>query len=47
MNALYELVNDRDWPVAITHIQSLADGDAADQIFFENQFTRWTAITIA
>jgi len=34
MSALYELVQDRDWPLAITHIQSLADGEAVDQLFF-------------
>jgi len=37
-NALLELVDGRDWPADITHIQSLADGDAADQIFFQSQY---------
>jgi len=37
MSALYELVVTRQWQVAITHIQSLADGDAADQLFHKNQ----------
>ena len=34
MSALYELVYSRQWQVPITHIQSLADGDAADLLFF-------------
>jgi len=45
MNALYNLVKVGDWPVAISHIQSLADCDAADQLFFLSN--GWTAITLA
>jgi len=38
MSALYELVANQQWQVATTHIQSLADGDAADQIFHQSQY---------
>jgi len=37
-SALFELVESRQWQMAITHIRSLADGDAADQLFFESQY---------
>jgi len=37
MRALYNLVISQQWQVAITHIQSLADGDAVDQIFFQGK----------
>ena len=33
-------------PVAITHIQSLVDGDAVDQLFFQDQYG-WTAFVDA
>jgi len=46
ISALYELAQDRDWPVAITHIQSLADGDAVDQLF-QQDHVGWTAIMFA
>jgi len=46
MSALFELVINEQWEEAITLIQSLADGDAADQIFHQNQFGI-TAIMIA
>ena len=38
MRALYELVanQQRQWQVAITHIQSLADGDAVEQLFYQD-----------
>ena len=36
MDALYELVANQQWQATITHIQSRADGDAADQIFFQD-----------
>ena len=34
MSALHELVIYEQWQEAITHIQSLPDGDAAHQLFF-------------
>jgi len=34
MSALHDLVTSRQWQVAVSHIQSLPDGDAADQIFY-------------
>jgi len=37
MNDLYELVVNQQWQVAISHIHALADGDAADQTFFQDQ----------
>jgi len=46
MSALYNLTANLQWQVAITHIQSLADGDAADQIFFQDKYGT-TAITWA
>ena len=36
MSALYELVGNQQWQVAITHIQSLADGDVVDLLFHQN-----------
>jgi len=30
------LVFNKQWQVGITHIQSLADGDAADQLFYQD-----------
>jgi len=36
LDDLYMLVANQQWLVAINHIQSLADGDAVDQIFFQN-----------
>jgi len=39
-------VRNEQWPVAISHIQSLADGDAADQIFHQDHHG-FTATTIA
>jgi len=36
MSALFVLVCSRQWQVAINHIISLAGGDAADQIFFQD-----------
>ena len=36
MSALYELVANQQWQMAITHIQSLADGDAADQVLYQH-----------
>ena len=38
MSALYNLVANQQYQVAITHIQSLADGDAVDQLFHEDKF---------
>jgi len=46
MSTLYDLVVNQQWQVAITHIQSLAYGDAADQIFFQDS-DEWTVIMIA
>jgi len=46
MSAQFELVNDQQWQVAYSHIQSLADGDAVDQIFFQSA-NGWTAIMYA
>ena len=43
MSAVYELVVNQQWQVAITHIQSLTDGHAVDQIFYQN-VAGWTAI---
>jgi len=40
-DALYWHVANLQWQVAITHIQSLADEDAVDQIFFRST-TGWT-----
>ena len=37
MSALFDLCDWRQWQVAITHIQSLADDDAVDQLFDQNQ----------
>ena len=34
MSALYNLVAYQQWQAAITNIQSLADGDAAHQVFY-------------
>jgi len=42
-SALYELAANQLWQVAIAHIQFLADGDAADQLFFQGS-DGWTAI---
>ena len=39
-------MEDSDCPVVITHIQSLADGAAGDQLFFQNQ-NGVTAIMLA
>jgi len=36
MRALYDLVYSKQWQVAITHIQSLADDDSVDPIFFQD-----------
>jgi len=44
MSALYEIVMNKQWQVAITHIQSRADGDAADQLFYQNQQHGMTTI---
>jgi len=46
MSSLYELETNQQWQVAITHIQSLADGDAAYQLFNQND-DGWSAIMIA
>ena len=43
MRALYYLVFGQRWQMTITHIQSLADGDAVEQLFFQNG-DEWTAI---
>ena len=45
-NALYKLLVNQQWQVTITHIQSLADGDTADQLFFQCD-NGMTAITWA
>ena len=50
MDALYWTVASEQWQWAITHIHSLADGDAVDQVFHHGVFHRCygvTAITIA
>ena len=45
MDALYKLVAyQQQWQVAITHIQSLADGDAVDQLFYKEVYSVWTPI---
>ena len=36
MSALFDLVTNEQWQVAITHILSLADCDAVDQLFFQS-----------
>jgi len=46
MSALIDLVAVERWQEAVTHIQSLPDGDAAYQLFFKNQYG-WTAIVHA
>jgi len=38
MSALYNLVAYQQWQAAITHIKSLADGDAANQVFYQSQY---------
>jgi len=38
MSALYNLVAYQRWQAAITNIQSIADGDAADQVFYRSQY---------
>ena len=43
MSALYDLVRDELWQAAITHIQSLADGDAADLVFHQHN-NEWTGL---
>jgi len=45
MNAFYGHCLNERWPVVITHIRSLADGDAADQLFQSDY--GWTAIVRA
>jgi len=35
MSALFELVNNRQWQVAISHIQSLADGDVVEKLSYQ------------
>ena len=46
MSALFVLVASGQWQEAITHIQSLADGDAVDQVFYQDQFGQ-TAVMLA
>jgi len=36
MSVLYELVLSEQWQAAITHIQSLSDSDAVEQIFHQS-----------
>jgi len=43
MDALFNHCLDEELQVAITHIQSLADGDVVDQLFFQDQYG-YTAI---
>jgi len=48
MSPLYGLVFNQRRQVAIAHIQSLADGDAVDQLFHQCQNGYgWTAIIVA
>ena len=42
-SALYDLVWNRQWQAAITHIQSIADGNAADQLF-HLKVNGWSAV---
>jgi len=46
MSALYWLVASQQWQANIPHIQSLADGDSVEQLFFQSGGGR-TAIMIA
>jgi len=38
MDALYKLVVNSQWQVAIANIQSLADGNEVYQIFYQNEY---------
>jgi len=46
MDTLYYHCKECEWQAIITHIQSLADGDAADQIFHQG-YNGWTEIMYA
>ena len=45
MGALYRLVAREQWQSAITHIHSLADGDAVDQLFHAGVFHQYHGVT--
>jgi len=44
MRALYQLVGTQQWQVVITHIHSLAEGDAVEQLFYQYHGYLYTAI---
>jgi len=46
MSSLFELVQQSKWQEATSHLNSLADGDAVDQVFYQNNAGD-TAIMIA
>ena len=45
-SALYDLVDDQQWQVAMNHLQGLSDSDAVDKIFHQGPNTR-TPIMLA
>ena len=45
MGALYRLVAREQWQSAITHIHSLADGDAVDLLFHAGVFHQYHGVT--
>jgi len=45
MSALYYLVLNQHRQETITHIESIADGAAVDQVFFQDEYARTAIIT--
>ena len=45
MSALYYLVLNQHRQETITHIQSIADDAAVDQVFFQDEYARTAIIT--